>query len=200
MTKIKLCGIKRPQDIEVINEIKPDYAGFVFWQKSKRYVTDDEAVELKGKLFPDTKAVGVFLDEDVKHIIKLAREDVIDVIQLHGHEDEDYIKKLRQNTTIPIIKAFVVKEAEVMEAVEKCSADMVLLDAGTGSGEIFDWDILKEVKRDYILAGGLDPENVAEAVKRFSPYGVDVSSGIETNGLKDPDKMRRFAREVRYVG
>ena len=200
MTKIKLCGMMDPRDIEVINTLSADYAGFVFWEKSRRFVSDEKAASLKEKLSKDIKAVGVFLDDDIDHIKSLSDEGIIDVIQLHGHEDEGYISKLKSCTDMPIIKAFLVKDESVLETIEASGADMVLLDSGTGSGKSFDWSILNKIKRDYFLAGGLDTKNVAEAVERLRPYAVDVSSGIETDGVKDPQKMRRFVEEVRHVG
>ena len=197
LVNIKMCGLSRPEDIEAANELLPDYIGFVFWEKSRRYVSDEAAAELKGKLDKRIKAVGVFLDDDISHIKKLLEDGVIDMIQLHGHEDEEYIKSLRQMTQKTIIQAFVIHDRDDFKKAEKSSADYILLDSGTGSGETFDWELLKNAERPYFLAGGLNPKNVSEAVARLHPYAVDVSSGIETDGYKDPDKMKSFMDSIK---
>ena len=250
MTKIKLCGLRRIEDIETVNLLQPDYIGFVFAPKSKRYITPDEATQLKKMLNGNTteliKAVGVFVDEDVEKVAELLNTGVIDLAQLHGNEDEDYINELRRLMTIPvteencrnfchpesicqsivipnecegslqtinytdeqdktktfidkscIIKAFKIKTKEDMEKAKSSTADYILLDAGAGDGMRFNWDLLQGFDRPYFLAGGLDPENVKEAITKLHPYGVDVSSGIETDGYKDPEKMREFVHNVR---
>ena len=198
MTKIKLCGLRRAEDIEAANLLKPDYIGFVFYKKSKRYVSVEEAKILKSMLL--VKAVGVFVNEDPKAVADLLEKGIIDLAQLHGSEDEDYIKDLRKLTEKPLIKAFQVKTEEDLKKAEASSADMILLDAGTGDGVSFDWDMLKSFKRPYFLAGGLYPQNVKEAIEKLHPYGVDVSSGIETDGVKDIKKMREFMANVRFAG
>ena len=197
MTKIKLCGLSRPCDIEAANQLKPDYIGFVFAPKSKRYVTPEQAMALKQMLLPEIQAVGVFVNEDPQHVARLLRDQIIDMAQLHGGEDEAYIARLRQLTDRPIIQAFRVETARDMEKVEQSTADYVLLDSGAGTGTVFDWDLIQNVTRPYFLAGGLDPDNVADAVKTRRPYGVDVSSGIETGGRKDKTKMAAFVAAVR---
>ena len=202
MTGIKICGLSRPEDIKTANEILPDYIGFMLWQPSKRYVTVDRARELKALLDKRIKAVGVFVDEDVDIVADLANSGVIDIIQLHGSEDDSYISLLRQKTDKKIIKAYKVRSAEDVEAAGKSTADMVLLDSGSGvggTGNSFDWSLIRGIKRDYILAGGLDPDNVADAVRQIRPFAVDVSSGVETDGVKDRQKMIRFAGNVRSV-
>lgn len=200
MIKIKFCGLKRIEDIEAANEIKPDYIGFVFAKKSRRYIDFEEAAKLKKVLKPDIKAVGVFVDEEPEVIAKLYKEGVIDVAQLHGNEDEIYIKKLKELADIEIIKAFGVTSKEDVLKAEKSSADLILLDGkSAGSGKIFDWSLLEAVKRPYILAGGLNRKTVEEALEKLSPYGVDVSSWIETEGLKDAGKMKEFADYVRGI-
>ena len=197
MTKIKLCGITRLCDIEVANELKPEYIGFVFAKKSKRYVAPEVAEQLKRKLSNKIQAVGVFVDESVQQVAKLLREHVIDIAQLHGSEDDDYIRTLRELTNKPIIKAFRINEESDLDAIEACSADYVLLDSGAGCGEIFEWSLIKNIKRPFFLAGGLDASNANRAVHEIHPYAVDVSSGIETNGFKDKEKMRTFVTAVR---
>lgn len=197
MTKIKLCGLSRPCDIEAANKLKPDYIGFVFAPKSKRYVSPEQAMALKQMLLPEIQAVGVFVNEDPQHVAKLLRDQIIDVAQLHGGEDEAYIARLRQLTNRPIIQAFRVETARDVEKIEQSTADYVLLDSGAGSGTVFDWGLIQNIARPYFLAGGLDPDNVADAVKACRPYGVDVSSGIETGGRKDETKMAAFVAAVR---
>ncbi|MCR5778309.1 MAG: phosphoribosylanthranilate isomerase [Lachnospiraceae bacterium] len=197
MTKIKLCGLSRECDIEAVNELCPEYIGFVFANKSKRYVTPAKAKELRTILNKDIKAVGVFVNEDIEKVSELLENDIIDIAQLHGSEDEEYILKLREKTQKPIIKAFKISSSADAVSAEKSSADFILLDSGAGTGSVFDWEWLSEVKRPYFLAGGLSPENVESAIKKLSPYAVDVSSGIETEGVKDETKMKEFVSKVR---
>ena len=197
MTKIKFCGLTGDCDIDAANELRPEYVGFVFAPKSKRYVTPERAAELKSRLEAGIKAVGVFVNDDLYHVAELLDRGVIDIAQLHGSEDEEYIRHLRQLTGKPIIRAFRIKTAEDIAEAEKCTADHVLLDSGAGTGEVFDWKLIKNMKRPYFLAGGLSPDNVENAVEQLSPYAVDVSSGIETDGVKDKAKMAAFAAAVR---
>lgn len=198
MTKIKLCGLSRPCDIDTANTLKPEYIGFVFAPKSKRYVPPQKALELKRQLHCDIKAVGVFVNENPKIIADLLKNGIIDLVQLHGNESEDDIQQLRMFTDRPIIQAFQIKTEKDMEAANTSSADFVLLDSGHGgSGIVFDWNLLHKISRPYFLAGGLTVENIGNAVKILSPYAVDVSSGIETNGYKDSSKMAAFVSAVR---
>ena len=197
MSKIKLCGLSRKCDIEWVNELKPEYIGFVFWNKSKRNVPPEKAKELKGLLSPDIKAVGVFVDEPIENVAELLNDNIIDIAQLHGGEDEEYIKKLRALSGKPIIKAFLLKSEIDAERAEKSTADYILVDSGTGTGKSFDWELLKNISRPYFLAGGLCCENISQAITALDPYAVDVSSGIETNGCKDKNKMAAFVAAVR---
>lgn len=197
MSKIKLCGLSRKCDIEWANALKPEYIGFVFWSKSKRNVPPEKAKELKELLSPDIKAVGVFVDEPIENVAELLNDNVIDIAQLHGGEDEEYIKKLRTLSDKPIIKAFLLKSEIDAERAEKSTADYILVDSGTGTGKSFDWELLKNISRPYFLAGGLCCENISQAITALDPYAVDVSSGIETNGCKDKNKMAAFVAAVR---
>lgn len=198
MTKIKLCGLSRPEDIAAANEVNPDYIGFVFAPKSKRYVSPTQAAQLKQQLAAGIQAVGVFVKEDPETVVHLLEDGVIDVAQLHGSESEAYIRTLRQHTHKPIMQAFRVDTPADLEKAQASSADYILLDSGDGgTGERFDWSLLAGATRPYFLAGGLDPENVGGAVEKLKPYAVDVSSGIETDGKKDPEKMKNFVRAVR---
>ncbi len=198
--KIKLCGLMRPSDIEAANLLHPDYVGFVFAKKSRRYVSLERVKTLKELLHPDILAVGVFVDEEPDAVASWLAAGVIDLAQLHGGEDEAYMEKLRGLTDKPIIKAFSVRgEGDIRNANES-SADYVLLDAGDGgTGTAFDRGLLAGMNRPYFLAGGLDADTVGEAVGRWRPYAVDVSSGIETDGVKDAEKMRAFVDRVRKV-
>ena len=195
--KIKFCGIKNPEDIEAVNRIRPEYIGFVFWEKSRRYVTSEAAAELKAKLDPAIQAVGVFVDEDPGVVEKLLGEGLIDLAQLHGQETDEMIRQLQERTGKQIVRAFQIRTAADMEEALKSSAGYLLLDSGTGSGRTFDWSLLRRPLKPFFLAGGLKPENVAEAIRQFRPFAVDVSSGIETDGKKDHEKMSAFAGAVR---
>ena len=199
-TKIKLCGLSRECDIEAANELLPEYIGFVFAKKSMRYVSPENAAALRKYLAAQILAVGVFVNETPENVAALLAAGVIDMAQLHGSEDEAYIERLRTLTDKPIIKAFSVKEEQDIRRAAECSADLVLLDAGSGgTGTAFDWDLLNGMERPYFLAGGLDASTVGEAVRRWKPYAVDVSSGIETDGHKDVEKMKAFVQRARSV-
>lgn len=197
MTKIKLCGLSRPCDIAAANLLKPEYIGFVFAQKSRRYVTPEKASELKRLLTPNIQAVGVFVDEKPESIAKLLNDGVIDFAQLHGDENENYILQLRQLTDKPIIKAFRINTPSDIVYAEHSTADYVLFDSGAGTGTVFNWELIQNIQRPYFLAGGLEPSNVSEAIKTLCPFAVDVSSGIETDGVKDKAKMATFVAAVR---
>ena len=197
MTRIKLCGLSRPQDIAAANELRPDYIGFVFAPKSKRYVSPQQAEALKKRLSPEIQAVGVFVSEALETVAALLNQGVIDLAQLHGGEGPEYIDALRRLTARPLIQAVQVRTAADLTLAEASAADHILLDSGAGSGTAFDWTLLRQVKRPYFLAGGLDPDNVGAAVEGLRPWAVDVSSGIETGGGKDPAKMAAFVAAVR---
>lgn len=197
--KIKICGLFRNQDTEYANIAKPDYIGFVF-AESRRKVTPEKASELKKFLNPDIKSVGVFVNQNKSLIAELVRNKIIDIIQLHGNEDNAYISELRELTgDTPIIKAVSVKSTEdILKSAEYIS-DFILLDNGKGgTGEKFDWNLIEKNHRIF-LAGGVNPDNISEAIK-LNPYCIDVSSGAETNGLKDKDKMIQLVRAVRNNG
>ena len=200
MTKIKLCGLSRPGDIEAANELRPEYVGFVFAQKSRRYITQEEAEKLKKLLHPEIKAVGVFVNEKAENVAWLLNSGVIDIAQLHGSEDAEYIRQLRSLSDKPLIRACRIRTPEDLAEAEQNPADAVLLDSGAGTGKTFDWSLIRNIGRPYFLAGGLDPENVEAAIKMLKPYAVDVSSGIESDGMKDQKKMRDFVSAVRKGG
>lgn len=197
MTKIKLCGLTRPEDITAANVLEPDFVGFVFAPKSRRYVTGEQAGTLRKQLSPTIQAVGVFVDEEPERVAALLEAGIIDLAQLHGREDECYLERLRALTEKPIIQAFPIKTPKDLERAQASSADNILLDSGAGTGIPFDWTLLKNFRRPYFLAGGLGPDNVAQSIESLHPWGVDVSSGIETGGVKDFHKMAAFVAAVR---
>ena len=197
MTKIKICGLRREQDIRYANELMPDYIGFVFLKGKMRYVTFEEAAHLRSLLDPAIPAVGVFVNEPVENVIRLLRAGTIQIAQLHGQEDEAYAEELRRAGDHCIIRAFAVRSSEDIHRAFAFPADYPLLDNGKGTGETFDWSLFHEQEKPFFLAGGLSPENVKEAIECFHPYAVDVSSGVETDGFKDYEKMKAFMDAVR---
>ncbi len=199
MTKIKLCGLSRSSDVAAANVFKPDYVGFVFWKKSRRYIGKETAKYLRQELSPDIKTVGVFVDADIDFVTELLNEGIIDLAQLHGSENEKYIHQLREQTDKPIIKAFIIKSQDDIDTANLSSADHILVDSGMGEGKGFDYELLKGLNRPYFLAGGLLPENVKDAISEVRPFAVDVSSGIETDGHKDASKMGSFVANVRLI-
>ena len=196
--KIKLCGLTRREDIECVNRLRPEIAGFVFAEKSRRYLPPGRAAELRRLLAPGILAAGVFVNEDPARIRETAAAAGLDIVQLHGSETEEDVLKVKRLTGLTVVKAFSVSAREDLRAAFRSPADFVLLDNGAGgTGEQFDWSLLEGFGRPYFLAGGLDAENVGSAVRRLSPYAVDVSSALETDGKKDPGKMKAFVEAVR---
>ncbi len=200
-TKVKICGLRRNEDIAYVNAYKPDFIGFVF-AKSKRQVTAEQAMQLKAQLAPEIKAVGVFVNADVEFILQLVRAQTIDVIQLHGDEDAAYVTKLKALTDAPIIKAIRVKDAASLAGLENYPCDYLLFDTYTpgqygGTGQRFDLTLVDKISRPYFIAGGLDSGNVAEVLKDTQAFAVDVSGGVETDGVKDKEKIAAFIAQVR---
>ena len=198
MTKIKICGLYRDADVDFVNEAGPDYAGFILlFPKSHRNLTPERAAELRKRLAPGIRAVGVFVDQPVETVAAAAKTVGLDVIQLHGHEDDAVIASLREKTSCAIWKAFRVRSAADLDAAGKSAADEVLLDNGYGTGEAFDWSLAGGLDRPFLLAGGLTPENIPEAVRALRPKLVDVSSGVETDRVKDREKILAAVRAAR---
>ena len=194
MKKIKICGLKRREDIEYVNKYQPDYIGFVFAGK-KRKLTYDQAVDLKKYLISSIQVVGVFVNEDISFVEKLVKEHVIDLVQLHGQEDQKYIQALKEKVDVPIIKAIQIKNEDSFN--EHYDVDYYLYDHGTGgTGESFDWSMLKEIDKPVFLAGGINLLNIDDALKK-NVYALDVSSGVETDGFKDREKIKEIVRRVR---
>lgn len=205
MTKIKLCGMKRMQDIEYVNKYLPEYAGFVF-ASGKRKVTADETITLRNGLASNVKAVGVFVNEDITCLIETCKKCTLDCIQLHGDEDNSYIEQLKdlRDSGIELWKAIRIQDEATVESLAMYNVDVFVLDAYTagqygGAGKTFDWRLARRAKKfgKIILAGGLNIENVSDAVNCVEPYCVDVSSGIESDGVKDGEKIRQFVQRVR---
>lgn len=189
-TKIKICGIFRPCDAEYVSAAVPDYAGFVFYEKSRRNITPERAWELRRAMPPAIITAGVFVEARKDWIAEIYQENIISVIQLHGSEDDGYIAGLRELLPDAVIwKAFKIRSERDLESAASCTADTVLLDNGCGTGQPFDWSLIKGFPRPYILAGGITPETIPDAVSRFHPYAVDLSSGVESHGLKNRRKI-----------
>lgn len=202
MTLIKCCGMFRIEDIEAVNAARPDYCGFIVnFPKSHRNVTAERARELRCKLDAGIAPVGVFVDPpSPRDLAETASQCAFDAVQLHGGEDEQFIRDVRACSDIPIIKAFMVRDKADLEAARASSADYVLLDNGWGTGKPFDWELLEGFERPYFLAGGLTPGTIPEAIARLNPYAVDISSGIETDKRKDPQKIAAAVKATREAG
>ena len=217
--KVKMCGISKVETIPAVVEAKPDYMGLVF-APSKRQVTVDQAKTLVEELHKqyatrynsgaeqstndEIKTVGVFVNETLDNLITIAKEVNLDAVQLHGDEDEAFIKALKEKTDVEVWKAVQIRSAADAEAWIDSSADMLLFDAyhkdeRGGTGEVFDWSCLDEFERPFMLAGGIDSTNVARAIRTVRPYGIDISSGIETDGVKDDEKIKAFTNIVRTI-
>ena len=218
--KVKMCGISKVETIPAVVEAKPDYMGLVF-APSKRQVTVDQAKILVEELHrgyakkygSDTehdkndtiKTVGVFVNETVDNLVTIANEANLDAVQLHGDEDETFIQSLKERTNVEVWKAIQIRTAADTEKWIDSSADMLLFDAyhkdeRGGTGEVFDWSSLDAFERPFMLAGGIDSTNVARAIRTVRPYGIDISSGIETNGVKDDEKITAFIKIVKSIG
>ncbi len=198
MTKIKVCGLRRPEDIAMVNEARPDFIGFIFDDTRRRYIEPAKAAALRAELSRDIQAVGVFVNAHPSFIRDVSELAGLDLIQLHGQETKEDIKMVQEVTRRPVIKAFRVETKEDLENAAASSADYVLLDNGAGgTGESFDWSLLRDFPRPFILAGGIGPENAAEAIAQCTPWGLDASSSLETDHRKDAEKINEFIARVR---
>ncbi len=198
MAKVKICGISHEVEIGIMNELRPDYVGFVFYTKSKRFIAPEHAGMLKSKLNRAIKTVGVFVNTSIETVALCVETASLDLVQLHGDETSEYIASLREYIHCPIIKAFKISRAIDAERAMYSPADYVMLDSGAGAGKTFDWSLIGATKRKYFLAGGLTPENVEQALEITpSPYALDVSTGVELNRLKDYRKVMKFISAVR---
>ena len=200
-TKIKICGLKRPEDITYVNEAKPDYCGFIIeFPKSGRNVTGVQVRELAARLASDIIPVGVFVNAAPERVEELLLDRIIHIAQLHGQEDESYIRELKTYTDKLIIKAFSIKTTEDIEKALQSPADYILLDqGGGGTGKTFDWSLIPEIQRPFFLAGGIGASNLGQAIREIHPYAVDLSSSVETEKRKDPMKIRQVVDIVREI-
>jgi phosphoribosylanthranilate isomerase len=209
MVKIKICGLKTLADVEIVNKYKPEYIGFVF-APTKRFVTDEQALAMRNALDKDIKSVGVFVNEPIEHIVKLCNNGTINLVQLHGDESEDYIRKLKSklNADIEIIKAVRVQNQEQVQKSLSNEADYMLFDTYKkgemgGTGERFPLEILEQSlykdHKPFFLAGGLSPDNIKEVLGQMECYCVDVSTGVEIDGVKDETKIKQFIENVRNI-
>ena len=201
-TRIKLCGMMNPPDVIHAMELEVDFIGFILSDGFRRSIPLGTFCELDGYIMDgkmrgnSVKKVGVFVNEPFEAVTKYYAE-ALDMIQLHGNEDDAYIKELRNYTDCPIIKAFKIETQEDIKRARESLADYVLLDSGTGTGKVFDHSLIKEMDRHFFLAGGMNADNVAEAIEILHPYAVDASSSLETDGKKDKNKMSSFVKAVR---
>ena len=201
MVKVKICGLRRPEDIEAANAAKPDYVGFIFVEGTKRYVEPIQAAQFRKDLAGDIQTVGVFVNARIEKIVAICQAGTIDLVQLHGEEDQAYIAHLKGQVDQHIIKSVAVGDELV---VDPNQADYLLFDSLSpsrgGSGKIFDWKMVSAYQeKPFFLAGGLGVENIEEALKVVRPYAVDASSSLETDGVKDPVKMQEFVAKIREV-
>lgn len=195
--KIKICGLTREQDIQAVNQWMPDYIGFVFAEKSRRYISKQQAERLKKKLSSDIQAVGVFVNEPKEKIARFFMENTIDIAQLHGQETEEEINWIKEQTGKPVIKAISVSAETDVQYWQNSCADYLLFDNGTGgTGLTFDWNLIKKNKKPYFLAGGIGLHNITEAMKQGA-YAIDLSGGVETDGQKDAKKIADIVHSVR---
>ncbi|PNV63294.1 N-(5'-phosphoribosyl)anthranilate isomerase [Clostridium sp. chh4-2] len=200
---IKICGMMRQEDIEAVNRYKPDYIGFIFVPGSRRCISIRQAKVLKAQTDPAIKTVGVFANQSLEEIRAYAEEGILDLIQLHGGENRHFINKVKRELKLPVIRAVRVKRGEHILEAQECDADYLLLDTYVkgqlgGSGRTFDWSLIPELEKPYFLAGGISEENVCEAVKTGT-FGIDVSSSVETDGKKDPEKIRKIITKIRSL-
>jgi len=197
--KIKICGLFQREDIDYVNEALPDYIGFVF-ARSRRQVSAEQAENLRKNLDAGIHTVGVFVDAPIEDAVSLLKNGVIDIAQLHGSEDEEYMLRLKSETHSQIIKAIRVESEEDILNAQNSPADFLLLDHGAGgTGEAFDWKLIRECRKPYFLAGGIHAGNINQAIETGNPFAIDLSSGVETNGVKDKDKILDIIRRVRNV-
>ena len=198
MSRVKICGLRRMEDIEAITRYRPDACGFILSQPYRRYVEKQQLRQMKKMVPADITAFGVFVNEPLSVVSGYVVEGLVDAVQLHGEEDNSYILSLKSKfPSLTVMKAFTVRSSEDVEKAKASCADLVLLDSGKGTGKTFRWELLKGFDRPYVLAGGLNPDNVEEAVEMLHPYGVDTSSGVETDGIKDSEKIRLFVERAK---
>jgi phosphoribosylanthranilate isomerase len=191
MAKIKICGLRRKVDIDYVNELKPDYIGFILTEGFRRSIDISTAKLLKSNLDKDIKAVGVFVNDDIIKINDIVAQGIIDIVQLHGSEDADYCSKINA----PVIKYF---KPDMFDDIENYNTDFYLFDNGTGTGKSFDWSVLPKTNKPFFLAGGIDKDNIKKAINEIKPYCIDLSSSVETDGYKDYNKIKEIMEIMKY--
>ena len=199
MTEVKICGLMRHDDIQYVNECHPDMAGFIMAPGFRRTLNMETAEQLVQELETDITPVGVFLDQGINDVLGIVKTCGFKAIQLHGSESPEYISELKDDSGLTVIKSFKMSDEQDIGSIENSPADLVLLDGGCGEGKGFDWTLIGNIRRRYILAGGLDPDNVGNAIRTLQPFAVDTSSGVETDGIKDKNKIKRFVQAARAV-
>ncbi len=195
MAKVKICGIRRMEDVSFLNELRPDYAGFILSPGYRRSITLKEAEALSQCLLKDIKKVGVFVNESAETVNEYVKRGIIDLVQLHGEESPAYCAKIMA----PVIKVFKCNEGFRPESIAEYDTDYFMFDTAAGSGRVFNWGLVPKTEKPVFLAGGLTAENVAGAIEAVCPYAVDISSGAETNGVKDYEKIKKILGVVRNV-
>ena len=193
MAKVKICGLRRKEDIDIVNQLEPDYIGFILTDGFKRSINDHTAQLLKSKLKSSIKVVGVFVNDDINRINSLINKGVIDMVQLHGNESAEYCRQI----STPIIKMLNPNTFNKASDYESC-VDYLLFDSGNGTGKTFDWNTIPKTTKPFFLAGGLNAGNIKQAIKKIKPYAVDMSSSVEIDGIKDYNKTKQIMEIVRY--
>lgn len=209
-TKIKICGLRRLEDVAFVNEAQPDYAGVILCRRFWRSIDFKQAKLLRQHLDPNIPLVGVFVNDRFSDVLVALRQGIVDMVQLQGTESEEYITSLQvMSHNKPVIKACQVHSAEVLPYAENSAADYILLDsgAGAGSGKLMDWSLVQDVHRPFFLAGGLNPDNIPKAIEAVHPWGIDLSSGVErvtgpepSDRVKDREKILAAVAAVRQFG
>ena len=200
MAKIKICGLKSLEDISFVNEVDIDFAGFIFALKSKRYVNIEQAFKMKSRLNSKIKSVGVFVDSNIETVIQISERKIIDFIQLHGNETNEYVVKIQKLTKLPVIKAFKA-DNNLEYNIKNTKADYVLIDSVNdnqfgGTGKTFNYGIIPKTDKQIFLAGGLNINNIENAIK-INPYCLDINSGVETDGKKDKNKIFEIVEKIK---
>lgn len=194
MAKIKICGLRRDEDITSVNILKPDYAGFILTNGFRRSIDMDTVRRLRDRMSGDIKAVGVFVNENVQIVNACVKMGVIDIVQLHGDESPEYCAEINA----PVIKVFKPEDFDKIKAYNDV-CDYFLFDSGTGTGRAFDWSSVPKTEKPFFLAGGIDADNIDTAIKQINPYCIDVSSSVETDGFKDYNKIKEIITKCREV-
>ena len=200
MTKIKICGLRRPEDVNMMNRLKPDYVGFILAEGRRRTISPETAQSLHAGLDPSIASVGVFVNQEPDRILELAGKGIFEAIQLHGQEGPETVRYLKERCGLPIFKALSVRDGSEADEWQESGVDYLLLDNGIGgTGETFDWSCYGRIPKNIPLwiAGGLNEDNVPEVLTGLAPYGIDVSGGVETDGYKDEKKAARLIACVR---